>query len=74
MRGNKKSTKFYRLAFKLMFGTYQRDYPNFKVGENLKGIIVDWSDTETKGLHEVFGEDTAELVLKGCTSKSCQKS
>ena len=39
----------------------------FKVGETLKGIIIDWSDTESKGLREVIGEETAELVLKGCS-------
>jgi len=66
MRGNKESSEFYRLAFKLMFDTCKRDHPNFKVGDSLKGIIVDWSDTEAKGLREVVGEDVAELVLRGC--------
>ena len=65
MRGNKESSELYRLAFKLMFETCHKDR-NFKVGESLKGIIVDWSDTEAKGLREVIGEDTADLVLKGC--------
>ena len=68
MRGNKESSEFYRLAFKLMFDTCQQEHPHFKVGETLKGIIVDWSDTESKGLWEVIGEDTTELVLKGCYS------
>ena len=66
MRGNKEPSEFYRLAFKLMFDTCQRDHPNFKVGESLKGIIVDWSNTKAKGLREVVGEDTVECVLKGC--------
>ena len=60
MRGKKESSEFYRLALKLMFDTCQRDHPNFKVGESLKGIIVDWSDTKAKGLRQVVGEDTAE--------------
>ena len=66
MRGNKESSEFYRLAFKLMFETCHKEHRNFKVGESLKGIIVDWSDTEAKGLREVIGEDTTDLVLKGC--------
>ena len=33
---------------------------------NLKGIIVDWSDTETKGLRQAIGEDTADRLLRGC--------
>ena len=66
MRGNKESPEFYQLAFKLMFDTCHKEHSNFKVGESLKGIIVDWSDTEAKGLREVIGEDTTELVFKGC--------
>ena len=68
MRGNKESSEFYRLAFNLMFDTCHKEHSNFQVDESLKGIIVDWSDTEGKGLHEMIGEDTTELaiVLKGC--------
>ena len=66
MRGNKESSEFYRLAFKLMFDTCYKEHPKFKVGESLKGIIVDWSDMEAKGLREVIGENTTVLVLKGC--------
>ena len=72
MRRNKESSEFYRLAFKLMFDTCQRDHSNFKVGESLKGIIVDWSDTEAKGLREVVGEDTAERVVM-CTGLDLTK-
>jgi len=64
MRGNKESSEFYLLAFKLMFDTCRQEHSHFKVGESLKGII---SDTESKGLQEVTGEETAELVLKGCS-------
>ena len=67
MRGNKESSELYCLVFKLMFDTCQQEHSHFKVGETLKGIIVDWSDTESKGLREVIGEETAELVLKGCS-------
>ena len=63
MRGNKESSEFYRLAFKLMFDTCYKEHPKFKVGESLKGIIVDWSDTEAKGLCEVIDGDTTDLSL-----------
>ena len=66
MRGNKESSEFYQLAFKLMFETCHQEHPNFKVGESLKGIIIDWSNTEAKELCEVIGKDTTELVVKGC--------
>ena len=36
------------------------------MGESLKGIIIGWSDTEAKGLHELLGENVADKVLKGC--------
>ena len=36
------------------------------MGESLKGIIIVWSDTEAKRLHELFGENVADKVLKGC--------
>ena len=49
-----------------MFETCHKEHRNFKVGESLKGIIVDWSDTEAKGLREVIGEDAADIVLKDC--------
>ena len=67
MRGNKESSEFCCLAFKLMFDTCHQEHSHFRVGGTLKGIIVDWSDTESKGLWEVIGEETAELVLKGCS-------
>ena len=66
MRGNKEDTNFYKKAFELVFHYCRKDHPKFKVGDTLKGIIVDWSDTETKGLREVVGDKIADSVLKGC--------
>ena len=66
MRGNKEDTNFYKKAFELMFHYCRKDHPKFNVGDTLKGIIVDWSDTETKGLREVVGDKIADSVLKGC--------
>ena len=36
------------------------------MGESLKGIIIDWSDLEAKGLHELLGENVVDKVLKRC--------
>ena len=65
-RSNKEDAEFYKNAFTLMFQTCKKDYPRFKLENNLKGIIVDWSDTETKGLRQAIGEDIADRLLQGC--------
>ena len=49
-----------------MFRTYQERHPSFKVGATLKGIVMDWSDSEVKGLREVVGDEISEIVLRGC--------
>ena len=49
-----------------MFKTCHSDFPKFEVANSLKGIIVDWSDTETKGLRECVGGEVADRLLRGC--------
>lgn len=66
MRANKENADLYKKTFELMFKFCHKDHPNFKVGKTLKGIIVDWSDTEAKGLREVIGDELAGKVLRGC--------
>ena len=66
MRANKEDTEFYRTAFSLMFQTCHTDFSQFKIESSLKGIIVDWSDTETKRLREAVGEELADCLLRGC--------
>ena len=44
-------------AFNLMFSTCRKDCPQFKVE---KGNIVDWSDTEAKGLRDAIGQHLAD--------------
>ena len=76
MRSNKEDANFYKKAFELMFHTCHSDHSQFKVGDTLKGIIIDWSDTEAKGLREVVGEKVADKILKGCNvhwSRSYQR-
>ena len=65
MRANKEDTEFYRTAFSLMFQTCHTDFPQFKIESSLNGIIVDWSDTETKGLREAVGEELADCYCWG---------
>ena len=62
MRANKEDAEFYKTAFQLMFQTCHSDFPF----NSLKGIIVDWSDTETKGLREAIGEKVSDCLLRGC--------
>ena len=43
---------------------------------NLRGLIVDWSDAQIKGLQLVIGNEKAEMLLKGCKVhwiRSCQR-
>ena len=49
MRGNKEDSQIYKEAFELMFRICKLDESNFALGETLKGIIIDWSDTEARG-------------------------
>ena len=66
MRGSKEDVNFYKKVFELMFQFCHKDHPKFKVGDTLRGIIVDWSNTEAKGLREAIGDKIADSVLKGC--------
>ena len=66
IRASKENTEFYKTAFSLMFQACHTDFPQFEPEDSLKGIIVDWSGTETKGLREVVGEEVADCLLQGC--------
>ena len=48
MRTSKEETEFYTTAFSVIFQTCHSDFPQFEPEGSLKGIIMDWSDTETK--------------------------
>ena len=66
MRSNKEDAIFYKKAFELTFHYCGVNHSHFKVGETLKGVVMDWSDTEAKGLREVIGAEMAERILRGC--------
>ena len=65
VRSNKKNAHFYATAFKEIFDQCKEDNKEFKVS-SLKGIVLDWSDTERKGLELAIGKETAEKVMIGC--------
>ena len=66
IRITKQNAGAYSLCFKLMFEQYTKECSNFKVGETLVGVIVDWSDAEAQGLRLAVGNDLADKLLKGC--------
>ena len=50
IRSNKEDSEFYANAFEAVFKQCQQDHKEFAVGKTLKGIVMDWSDTERSGL------------------------
>jgi len=59
MRANRESAEFYKVAFSTMFCMCSDKYPSFEVGKSLKGVTMDWSDAESKGLREAVGDEIA---------------
>ena len=66
-RVNKES---YANAFTAIFHTMEQDHPEFQLGTTLKGIILDWSDSQYAGLADAIGSDLAEQLVKGCRVSS----
>ncbi len=66
VRMNKLDAPAYKQAFHAVFSQVKVAHPEFAVGDTLKGIIADWSDTQLKGLQSAVGEENANKVVKGC--------
>lgn len=66
IRSNKENSQFYANAFKAVFDQCKEDHKEFAVGKTLKGIILDWSDTERAGLETAIGKDMSEKLIIGC--------
>ncbi len=66
IRVTRQTPEAYCLCFRLLFEKCAKERPEFKVGESLLGVIVDWSDAQAKGLRLAVGEDMACRLLKGC--------
>ena len=58
---NKENSQFYCTAFREIF----QQYKDFDI-TNLKGIVLDWSDAERKGLEQAVGKEIAERLMIGC--------
>ena len=63
---DKENTEMFHKAFKIMFATCKQDHPDFSLGKTLKGIVLDWSDSEREGIEQAIGKDLAGQLLKGC--------
>ena len=61
----KENSDLYATAFREIFNQCQEGNKDFKVA-NLKGIVLDWSDTERKGLELAIGKNIAERLMIGC--------
>ena len=56
----------YKKALAAIFDQVQSDHPAFEVGKSLKGTVLDWSDTQLKGLEMAVGKEVAAKTVKGC--------
>ena len=66
IHSNKENSEFYACAFKAVFDQCKEDHKEFAVGKTLKGIIMDWSDTERTGLQTAIRQDLSEKLDVGC--------
>ncbi len=65
-RLNKLDAQAYAEVFRAVFAQVKADHPEFTVGESLKGIVLDWSHAQQKGLEGAIGKGVAKSVVKGC--------
>ena len=54
------------MAINDVFKKATEDYPDFKMGENLEEIVVDFSDAESNGFRDAIGNKLADKLLRGC--------
>ena len=59
--------KIFLTCFREVFNKVTNCYPNFRKGQSLKQILVDFDDAEYNGLVQVLGKDLAEKVIRGCS-------
>ena len=63
---NRITQEAYEDIFRRMFEGVQSRHSAFKAGVSLRGIVVDWSDTQRSALGAVLGEEVAASLCKGC--------
>ena len=64
---DKQDGESYATSFQEVFNKVTKYYPNFRKGQSLKQILVDFDDAEYNGLVKVLGKDFAEKVIRGCS-------
>lgn len=65
-RMTSESAEAYKLAFEKIFSLCKSRHHDFAVHETIKGVVIDWSTTEMKGLKLAIGDEHANKLLKGC--------
>ena len=66
----------YKIAFQNVFRTCKCNRHDFSPSEQIKGIVIDWSQAEMKGLKLALGEEVASQHLRDCQVhwiRSCQR-
>ena len=56
----------YAKTFEIAFKACTNINPEFDMGNNIEGFIVDFSDAQAKGFETTVGETKAAEVLRGC--------
>ena len=69
IRLNKINADAYAQCFEAIFQQVSEDYPTFKVGQTLTGIIADWSDQQVNGLIKTVGKKHCKQCFKRLSSK-----
>lgn len=64
VRMDQQGADAYALAFRKLFIKWQSLHPQFKPGESLLGVVMDWCDAEISGLKKAVGDDVASKLLK----------
>ena len=65
VRMNKMTEHAYSFAIKAAIDTCNKDN-SCDLVKSLKGITVDWSSAQLRGIKQVFGEERADELLCGC--------
>ena len=63
---DRQTTEALRVAFSNVFSSETARFPSFENGKSLQGITVDFSDAESRALHEVLGKNLAPNLLREC--------
>ena len=63
---DKQTQEAFEIVFGKVFSAVKFKHSLFQPGKTLRGILTDWSDTQTAALSTVLGEELATELCKGC--------